>query len=90
MTHHPWNEKLLTLLKHLDDGSYAVGFFNLGEEDGENVATFSDFGLPAHAGYDVCVHDILDSEPDAVYREYMRVPVPAHDCRVYIAKLVRR
>ncbi len=90
VTRHPWNEKLLTLLKHLDDGSYALGFFNLGEEDWEATATFSDFGLPAHAGYDVSVRNILDREPDAVFREYMRVPVPAHDCRMYLANLVRR
>ena len=88
--HHPWNENLLTLLKHLDDGTYALGFFNMDEQDGEAVATFSDFGLPAHAGFDVRIHDILDGEPDRVVREYMRVPVPAHDCRMFIAELVKR
>jgi len=31
---HPWNEKMVTLLKHLDDGSYALGFFNMDEKDG--------------------------------------------------------
>ncbi len=87
---HPWNEKLLTLMKHLDDGSYALGFFNLDEKDGEAIAIFSDFGLPVHAGYDVRVHDVLDDTPDSTFREYMRVPVPAHDCRVYIARLIRR
>ena len=87
---HPWNEKLMTLLKHLDDGSYALAFFNLDEKDGECVATFSDFGLPAHAGFDVEIHDLLDSEPDCVYREYMRLSVPAHNCRVFRAKLIRR
>ena len=90
VTSHPWNEKLLAFLKHLDDGTYALAFFNLGEEDGEAFATFSDFGLPAHAGYDVCLHDILDGSPDGIAREYFRIPVAAHDCRVYIARLVRR
>ncbi len=90
VTHHPWNSDLLTMMKHLDDGTYALGFFNLGEQDGEAVATFSDFGLPAHAGFDVALRDILDGMPDQTCREYMRLPVPAHDCRMFIARLVKR
>lgn len=88
-TFHPWNERLMTLFKHLDDGSYALGFFNLGEEDAETFATFSDFGLPAAAGYDLALESVFDEER-LVSREYLRLNVPAHDCRVYIAKLQKR
>ena len=88
-TFHPWNERLMTLFKHLDDGSYALGFFNLGEEDAETFATFSDFGLPAAAGYDLALESVFDGER-LVSREYLRLNVPAHDCRVYIAKLQKR
>ena len=86
---HPWNEGMLTLFKHLDDGSYALGFFNMGEQDGNTFATFSNFGLPAAAGYDVRVRDVFGAGEET-FREYMNVEVPAHDCRVYIARLVRR
>ena len=87
-TRHPWNENYITLLKHLDDGTYALGFFNMDESDGELFATFSDFGLPAKAGYDVAVRSVFDPEDEGCFREYMRVKVPAHDCRVYLARLV--
>ena len=90
MTHHPWNDRLVTLFKHLDDGSYALGFFNLDDSDGEAVATFSDFGLPAHAGYDLILRDALDGGDEHRCREYLRVSVPAHDCRVFIARLAKR
>ena len=87
---HPWmQDTMLTLMKHLDDGTYALAFYNMGEEDAETFATFSDFGLPASAGYDVAVKGVLD-EDERVCREYMRVKVPAHDCRVYLAKLQAR
>ena len=89
-THHPWNDKLLNLLKHLDDGTYALGLFNMDEKDSEHAVIFSDFGLPAAAGYDVEVRDILDGGDKQTYREYMRVPVKAHDCKVYIARLIKR
>ena len=88
-TFHPWNDRLMTLFKHLDDGTYALGFFNLGEEDAETFATFSDFGLPAAAGYDVSLSSVFDDETK-VSREYVQTKVPAHDCRVYIAELKRR
>ena len=87
---HPWNNAMQTLFKHLDDGTYALGFFNMGEEDAATFATFSDFGLPAAAGYDVEARSVFDPADVSVSREYMRVEVPAHDCRVYIAKLVKR
>lgn len=89
-THHINNDRLIVLLKHLDDGTYALGLFNMDETDGEHAVTFSDFGLPTAAGYDVETHDILDGGDIQIWREYMRVPVKAHDCKMYIAKLVRR
>ena len=90
VTHHPWNEKLLVLFKHLDDGSYAVGMFNMEEQDSEICLTFSDVGLPVAAGYDLELTDVLDGREPFVRREYMREMVPAHDCRVYIARLKKR
>ena len=87
---NPAESGKLTLLKHLDDGAFALGFFNLGEEDGSAYATFSNFGLPAAAGYDVRVRSVFDPEDEQTCREYMCVDVPAHDCRVYIARLVKR
>lgn len=87
---HPWNENLKVLMKHLDDGTYAFGFYNMTEQDAEIPATFCDFGLPANAGYDLEMDGLLEAEGKQRYREYMRVPVPAHDCKLYIARLVRK
>lgn len=95
---HPWlKDKALSMVKFLDDGTYAIAFFNFGEKDDkffggnavENYITFSDFGLPNHAGYDVVTRDVFTGE-EHTWREYMRVPVEAHDCRVFIAKLQKR
>ena len=64
-------------------------FFAVTLPAAETFATFSDFGLPAAAGYDVALRSVFDDER-IVSREYVRVNVPAHDCRVYIAELKRR
>lgn len=95
---HPWlKEKAISMVKFLDDGTYAIAFFNFGEKDEkfmgqgavENYITFADFGLPNHAGYDVVTRDVFTGE-EKTWREYMRVSVEPHDCRVFIAKLQKR
>ena len=89
-SHHMWMDKQITMMKHLDDGTYAIAFFNMDETDAENYMTFSDFGLPASAGWDVETRDVMDDGEVKTWREYMRVNVKAHDCKVFIAKLVRQ
>lgn len=84
-----WNESRRVLMKHLDDGTYAFCFLNLCEEACGIPATFSDFGLPAAAGYDLVMRDVLDGG-EQLCREYMNVRVPAHDVKMYIARLQKR
>lgn len=89
-TENGWDGTKHILMKHLDDGRYALGLFNFEEHDQEISVTYSDFGLPASAGYDVSCRDVLGDDGEKVYREYMRAKVPAHDCKVYICTLVKR
>ena len=87
---HTFRSDLFVMFKHLDDGRYALGFFNFTEKAANIPATFANFGLSASAGYDVKAKDILDGEGEEVYREYMNVSVDAHDCKMYICELVKR
>lgn len=80
----------LALFKHLDDQTYALGFFNLTNDDGSVCAIFSDYGLPVSAGYHLELTDAFGREPVQTYPEYVLKKVPANDCLVYIAKLVKR
>ena len=77
----------LVLMKHLADGKYAFGFFNMGEEDRSLHATFSDFGLPAAAGYGFRMKPVLCEGEEETFSEYMAIPVAAHDCKVFLAEL---
>lgn len=81
------NGGAFTLMKHLSDGTYAFGFFNFDEKEREISATFSDFGLPAAAMYDISMRCVLGEANDDVYREYMRLTVPAHDCVILLGTL---
>ena len=78
----------LVMMKHLANGKYAFGFFNMSEKDQNLNAIFSDFGLPAAAGYDIKMTPVLADDEEKTYSEYMCVPVAAHDCKIYIGELV--
>ena len=87
---HQWYQDGRMLVKQLDDGTYAICLANFGDRETELPLIFADFGLPNNAGYDLRLHDVLDGEEDRVWREYLRQKVAPHDCRVYIATLVKR
>ncbi len=88
---HNWNDKVKILVKNLADGTYAVGFYNFEDKrDMQCPLVFADMGLPFHSGYDLEMECILGGDEKRTYREYMNVTIPAHDVKLYIAKLVKR
>ena len=74
-------------MKFLADGRYALGFFNLSEEDRELFMMFTDGGLSASSGLGLHLQDAFSGEDAGFYREYYRVKVLSHDCAVYIGTL---
>ena len=84
-----WDENSLAMLKMLENNEYAIAFFNMGENDKSLPMMFNEFGLPAHSGYGFKVKNVFTGEDEGFYKEYMRIPVQAHDCAVYRAQLVR-
>ena len=86
--HNPEREKKLVVFKHLDGGKYAVGFFNFDENERDATFTFSDVGLSAASGLGFRFTPVLGSlEGD--YREYVSFRLPARDCAVSIAEIIR-
>ena len=78
------DEDRFVCLKFLSDGRYALGFFNLSEEDKELFMMFNDAGLSVSSGLGFRLQDAFSGEDMGFYREYYRVNVPAHDCAVYL------
>ncbi|MBQ9324225.1 MAG: glycoside hydrolase family 27 protein [Clostridia bacterium] len=76
--------------KFLTDGSYALGVFNLSEEDREYRVLFNDTGLDVKAGVALSFHEVITDEDAGVHREHLYVRVPSHDCRVFRVSLVQR
>ncbi len=86
-----WDEKdgRRSYCKHLSDGTYVLAYFNPSEQDAQVNSNFEDAGLQFAAGYAMELTDVFTGE--VIRRtEYYNPIVPAHDCKVYKARLVRR
>jgi Alpha-galactosidase len=86
---HPWDKDKKVFMKHLSDNEYALGFFNLGEGDG-NVCVYPyDCGLTANSGYAFELTDVLTGKNEGRYTDYISFFVPKHDCKIFRVKVVK-
>ena len=87
IAHGPWRKENVVMFKFLAGGEYALALYNMGEEDSEIAAMFTDFGLDRLSGYGLRLTDAFTGEDAGFFREYYRQKVAAHDCAVYRARL---
>jgi hypothetical protein len=61
-------------------------------DDGDAVteARLADFGLSENAGAALSLTDAMTDEPAGTAEETIMFRVPAHDCRVFLARLIER
>ena len=77
------------LVKHLTDGSLALGYFNIGDADAHVSLEFWDLGLGAASGYGLEFRDIIAHEDLGLKREYWSPVIEPHGCRVYRCRPVK-
>ena len=86
-----WNLKnACTLIRPLANGDYAIGAFNLGDDDGDVVASMFDMGLPVESGYAFELHELWEDKDYGRVWDIFKFRVPAHDCKIFRAKFVKR
>ena len=78
-----------TLFKHMSNNEYAIGYFNLSGGDARVPFIFADAGLPYESGYALALTDAFTGEDLGVHRDYYDVRLPAHNCQVILARLVK-
>ncbi len=83
------NEDVFILVKALTNGDLAIGFFNLSDTQREISLMFWDMGLPYASGIALSLYDCWEHREIGVYRERYSPTVPAHDCVVVRAMLVK-
>lgn len=75
--------------RHLADGEYALGFFNLGENKASMPMFISEAGIPSTSGYALALTDVFTGEELDPVRDSLTLSVEAHDCRVFRCKVVK-
>ncbi len=83
------NEDVFILVKVLTNGDLAIGFFNLSDAQREISLMFWDMGLPYASGIALSLYDCWEHREIGVYRERYSPTVPANDCVVVRAKLMK-
>ena len=77
------------LVRHLANGEFAVGVFNLHSTARQVEITFAELGVPANSGVKLVLTDVITGEEHAPKRDDFIASLEGHGCKVYRAKFVR-
>jgi alpha-galactosidase len=76
-------------VRHLADGEFAIGVFNLHQDARNAEITFAELGVPVNAGVKLALTDVITGDTIPAKRDDLLVYVPGHSCKIYRAKFVR-
>ena len=76
-------------IRHLADGEFAIGVFNLHQDPRYAEITFAELGVPVNAGVKLALTDVITGESIPAKRDDLFVYVPGHSCKIFRAKFVR-
>lgn len=83
---HP--DENFILVKALENGDLAIGFFNMSDDRGEMSLQFWDLGLSIAQGQKLSFYNCLEGKEMGTYKERFAVTLDAYDCLVVRAKVV--
>ena len=78
------------MFKHLSNNRVALGFFNLNDDNGSGELCPHDIGLSINCGFGLKLTEVFTGETIDYVDDYLRIPIKAHDCKVYIGEYVTR
>lgn len=76
-------------IRHLADGEFAIGVFNLHQDPRYAEITFAELGVPVNAGVKLALTDVITGDTIPAKRDDLFVYVPGHSCKIFRAKFVR-
>ncbi len=73
-----------TLFKHLSNHEFAIGFFNLADDEGEADLRPWDMGFPTDAGFSLNLREVFTGETYSGVNDYISFKLQPHDCKVFL------
>lgn len=77
------------LMKLLDKGEFAIGFFNLNDTARNMECIFGDCGIPYASGRKVALWDVMQGSFLGEFQDDVLVQVRAHHCRVLKGRVMQ-
>ncbi|MBQ9415958.1 MAG: glycoside hydrolase family 27 protein [Clostridia bacterium] len=75
-------------LRHMADGTFVIGMFNLTDNRSRMPFLFPDAGLPWHSGVGLELTDVFTGENLGIRRDDFSPVLEPHTCKLYRARLV--
>ena len=76
--------------KHLDNGEYAIAFFNLTEGEATMYAEFFDIGITPECGHGFELRDIMTGEETGFVKDYLGTKVEPFGFKIFRGKFVKK
>ena len=83
------SERYWVLFKHLEDGTYAFGFYNTDECPRTMSVAFSDLGLGGDCGYGFTFENLETGEISGKKADFFDLTLEGRSCAIYKARLVK-
>lgn len=74
----------------LSDNEYAIGLFNLQDEEADVAIFFAELGITPDTGYGFELINAYTGKSEGVHDEFFQEHFAAHSSRIYLAKLVKK
>ena len=84
------NKETYTVVRYLEDGEIAIGLFNFADKPMECACSAADLGLNISSNKELQVIDCFSGEKVSANNGLLLTHMPAHDCQVYIARVVNK
>lgn len=78
------------MFKHLANGEYALGMFNLSDSKRGYICMLEDAGLPLQSGLALELTDVFTGETIGKFDETVRGSLEPHACNLYKCKVVEK
>ena len=75
--------------KLLEDGRFAIGFFNLSDSKRNMYLSLNDLALHRFCDRKLVLHDVWSGETSETVDGFFLCPTDAYDCHVFIADVVK-
>lgn len=83
-------EGSFSMFRHLDNGEYAVAYFNLSDDTRHTRFETYDMGISVNCGYVLDFKDMITGEELKNVHEYKNYLLPPHTFKIFRARLVKK